>query len=416
MNFILGFGLSSLGFLKGYKKKDIHILEKNKYSGGHAYSHKFNNYFFDEGVHILHTKNKKFLNLFLKDNNYILKNSKVINYYKGNWFKYPVQNNLLELDDRLKYLVSYLTRAVKKNPKNFLEWCESTYGTAITSEFYNAYTSKYWNKQLKELDTSWLSGRVFSSNDVQVVKNTFFTNTDSVETFNEYRYPKKNGFYGFFKDEFNKYKNITTNNVEIKKIDLKNKIITYNNNTRNYDKIYSTIPLPEFQKYINFPKKIKSCLSTLEYTSLYMINIIIKKNALKYDHDWNYVYDKNTNISRISILNNINSSRKNQNIALQLEIFKLGKKNYKLNIKREISNFTKMFKIQDSDIIAYDSKFVKYSYIISKKSNKGNVNIIKEYLNKHGIYPFGLYGDWIYYWSDQSFMKGMSFGKKFNNK
>ena len=43
------------------------------------------------------------------------------------------------------------------------------------------------------------------------------------------------------------------------------------------------------------------------------------------------------------------------------------------------------------------------------------MNIIKEYLNKHGIYPFGLYGDWIYYWSDQSFMKGMSFGKKFKH-
>ena len=146
-----------------------------------------------------------------------------------------------------------------------------------------------------------------------------------------------------------------------------------------------------------------------------MINIIIKKGAIKYDHDWNYVYDKNTNISRISILNNINSKKKNENIALQLEMFKLGKKNYKLNIEGEIGNFIKIFKIKKSDIIDYDFKFVKYSYIISKKSNTSNVNKIKKYLNKYGIYPFGLYGDWIYYWSDQSFMKGIAFGKKFNH-
>ena len=28
------------------------------------------------------------------------------------------------------------------------------------------------------------------------------------------------------------------------------------------------------------------------------------------------------------------------------------------------------------------------------------------------IYPFGLYGDWQYYWSDQAYLKGMKLGSQ----
>ena len=191
-------------------------------------------------------------------------------------------------------------------------------------------------------------------------------------------------------------------------------MIIYNNHNKPYEKIYSSIPLPELKKYINFPKKISKCLDSLEYTSLYMINIIIKKGAIRNDHDWNYVYDKGSNISRISILNNINNIKTSKNIGLQLEMFKLGSEKYKLNLEKEINKFIKIFNIKKTDIVDFKNNFVEYSYIISKNSNKKNVSLIKNYLNKYEIYPFGLYGDWIYYWSDQSFMKGAAFGKKFN--
>ena len=75
MNFILGFGISSLGFIKGFGAKNIKILEKNSYNGGHAYSHQLKE-FFDEGTHILHSKNKFFLKLLLKNKKYISKSSK----------------------------------------------------------------------------------------------------------------------------------------------------------------------------------------------------------------------------------------------------------------------------------------------------------------------------------------------------
>ena len=328
MNYILGFGVSALGFLSAFKKRNITILEKNSHSGGHAYSHKFNGFYFDEGTHISHSKDKKFLKKILINNRYKSKYSKVLNYSDGNWFDYPIQNNLINFDDKLDYLHSFLSRNEIKKPSNFQDWCISNYGNKITNDFYKKYTKKYWNKNLIDLDTTWITGRVFNSKEDQILLNTFFKNKDKLSTFDKFKYPKKNGFYGFFKTKFESYKNITLNNVKIKKIDKKNKIISTNLFKKEYKNIFSTIPIPELPNYITFPKKIITCINSLEFTSLYTLNIIINKK-IDFNHDWNYIYDESTNISRVTILNNTNQLNSNRT-AIQAEIFELGKRKKKI--------------------------------------------------------------------------------------
>ena len=416
MNFILGFGISSLGFIKGFGAKNLKILEKNSYNGGHAYSHQLKEFFFDEGTHILHSKNKFFLKLLLKNKKYISKSSKVLNFKDGEWFKYPVQNNLLNFKNKIDYLTSFLVRNTKKIGNNYHDWCLSAYGDEITNKFYKVYTKKYWNKDLKILDTSWLPGRVFKAEDKQVIKNTFFSNKETVSTFNEFKYPKKFGFYGFFKQEFKKYENIVENEIVIKKINQKKRTIYYNKKEYAYENIYSSIPLHELKKIIKFPKDIIRSIDALEFTSLYTINIIIKNKSFKFSHDWNYLYDKKSKISRVSILNNINKKKKLKKIALQAEIFVLGGKKKKVNFTRELKHLAKVFDFKIHDITDYKIKFVKYSYVISKNTNFKNVKKIKDYLNEYKIYPFGLYGDWQYYWSDQAYLKGMKLGSQLVKK
>ena len=52
---ILGGGLAGLS--AGYHSNGI-IFEKNKTIGGHAISNSKNGFTFDEGIHVLHTKNQ----------------------------------------------------------------------------------------------------------------------------------------------------------------------------------------------------------------------------------------------------------------------------------------------------------------------------------------------------------------------
>ena len=57
---ILGGGLTGLSAC--YHSNAI-LYEKNKNIGGHARSHINNGFVFDEGIHVLHSKNKYVLNL-----------------------------------------------------------------------------------------------------------------------------------------------------------------------------------------------------------------------------------------------------------------------------------------------------------------------------------------------------------------
>ena len=53
---LIGSGLSSLGFLENIaKEKNFEAYDKNNYVGGHAHSFLIENYYFDEGAHILHS-------------------------------------------------------------------------------------------------------------------------------------------------------------------------------------------------------------------------------------------------------------------------------------------------------------------------------------------------------------------------
>jgi len=409
MNFLIGFGLSGLGFFSNVKnKKNFKILEKNSYLGGHSYSHKLDNIYFDEGAHILHSKNKKFINKFTKiDHNY--QKSFVLNYKSSKWFNYPVQDNLIDINNKIKYLESFLIRNKNIKIKNFEDWCFLNYGEKITNDFYRIYNKKYWRKNLKELDVSWLSGRLISSNDDQVILNTFFKNNISNSSFNYFRYPKSKGFYNFFNDEFAKYSKYCHLNTAINNIDLKNKIINYNNNNENYNKIYSTIPLPELLKIIDFPKYIKSAINSLEHTSLICINLILKNNY-KFKHHWHYIYDSNIPVSRISIINNI-SKVNSSKLGIQLEIFYNPKFESMKNIDYEkvIKKVFKTMNIDFKDLIKFDIRQIQYAYIISNKYKNDTVKLIQNFFSKYKIYPFGLYGDWTYYWSDQSYKKGKDF-------
>lgn len=405
MNYLLGFGISGLGFItKINNKKNFKIIEKNSYPGGHSKSHKFNNFYFDEGAHIMHSKNIKFLKKFTKINHTIQK-SKVLNYRSNNWFYYPVQENLLGIDNKLDYLKSYLLRENKKRTNTFEDWCQINYGSKITSDFYKVYTKKYWRRNLDELDTDWLKGRLISPNDTDIILNTFFINNHSKASFNKFRYPKNKGFINFFEREFKKYQKHCYFNSKIEQIDLKRKQLQVNKKLYDYENIYSTIPLPELLKIIDFPNYIKKDIEGLNNTSLTCINLIIK-NTHKVNHHWHYIYDKKIPISRVSIINNLINVKSNK-LAIQLEIFNDKKKDdIKYNYKRIIKKFLETINLDIDSLIDYEIKKIKYAYIISDNKKEKRVKRIKKYLSNYNFYPFGLYGDWKYYWTDQSYYKG----------
>lgn len=58
------------------------------------------------------------------------------------------------------------------------------------------------------------------------------------------------------------------------------------------------------------------------------------------------------------------------------------------------------------DIEVCDYREVKYANVIFDKERIRNLEIVKLYLKDNEIYTCGRFGEWEYYWTDQSLISG----------
>lgn len=421
-NIIIGSGLSALGFYQNLKnKKDYNIYDKNLYSGGHAASHKYNDIYFDEGAHISHSKNEFFLKRFIinKKNINIITKSNVINFKNNKKIGYPIQSNLSDLEFIEKiYVVKNIITSLfnRRIINNYYDWCNNNYGEYISKYYYKTYTQKYWRTDPEKMSSNWITGRVVKGNKLKMLFNIFKQSINTKIAFNKFYYPKTGGFNSFFADS---YKDININyNHKITEIDLNNKILKFNDNQKiKYKNLYSSIPLTEYLNLIsNLPKNIEKALKELKYTNLICVNMSIN-TEINFPYHWCYFYDKQIEISRLSVINNL-TGENNSKFNLQAEVFRRNDEKYNVNtIENNVKTFIlEFFNINNQTEIEIKSQVIKYAYPIPLLNNEENIKTIKEWLKKSKIFTIGLYGNWQYMWSDQAYSNGKQLAEKINNE
>lgn len=415
-NILIGFGLSGLGFVENFKGS-IKILEKNYKPGGHSKSINFKNYYFDEGAHISHTKNIFFKKKFFKNKKLIkIKNPNIVNFKNNKTIGYPVNLSLssLSLLEIVCVVMDYIKLIfIKRQINNFEDWCKINFGNTLYENYFKKYTLKYWRTHPRNLShLNWAKKRIVGGNYLKSLNSIFFLLKKKNLAYSTFFYPRKFGFYNLFEHRFIKYK--FYKNSEVRRILPSEKKIIFNNKKIYYKKIFSTLPLPEYLNILkNIPNSIKKEIKKLKFTSTICVNFVVK-NKTNINYHWCYFYDSEIEASRMSILSNI-TRNKSKNYQGQIEIFRRNDENYSLddlltNSKKFIINFFKLK--NEKDILIFFHKIYKYSYPVPLKSNK--INIIHKWLNTKQIYPFGLYGNWKYMWSDESYMNGKINAQKFS--
>ena len=420
-NILIGSGLSSLGFLENIKKDfSFEVYDKNLYYGGHAHSFNLNNFFFDEGAHILHSKDEEFLQYIgANDDKKILEfQSIVTNFYKGKEIGYPIQFNLKDLSfsEKIEYLISHLSRSKDINKsENYFEWLLASYGKFLSNKYYSLYTKKYWRTDPRHMSVNWVKGRLAEKKLLDTIKSLFFKINETSLVYNRFKYPKKNGFFNFFDEKYSKFD--LNLNHEIKEIDIiKKKIYFKNNNVMNYNVLVSAIPLIDYKNIIsNIPKEIYDCLLSLKHTSLITYNYKIKKK-INYNFHWCYFYDLDIPISRMSILNNF-SSNKEDHYFIQGEVFYRNDEIIDIEAydKKTRNHIIKFFKLDsENEIIFEQKKLIDKAYPVPLIGDIEKIDIIKKWLNENNIFPIGLYGNWKFMWSDQTFNNGKEAAQMIN--
>jgi protoporphyrinogen oxidase len=450
---ILGGGLAGIS-CSYHLNHNCLVVEKNNYSGGHIYSHKINNFTWDEGPHVSFTKHKYVKDLF----NLNVKGDFLefpvypTNYYKGNWIPHPAQSNLYAIPEPIKSkcLSDFLATREEGNedckPENYDQWIKLAFGNEFSNKFVRNYTKKYWTVEPEHLTTDWVGERVFYP-DVETVKNGFIApSPESTHYITTVRYPKNGGYFSYT-NLLRKGLNINYNKC-VEKICLITKTVYFTDGTNLiYTKLINTLPLDEFVKFTNPPKEIKDAADNLSCSELLLLNFVVNHPATS-DANWIYVYDDDKYSTRINFTELLSPNNGVEGkCGIQVEVYF---SKYKLQsesieeIRTKVTNelIEMGLILQLADIEEVNTHYIKYANIIFDHLRQRSLDQILNYLGAFGllrekddllpssdwdkkeseskhekigdIVLAGRFGQWKYYWTDDCVLRGKYIGEKIN--
>lgn len=415
-NLILGAGISSLGAshaLKARGEKSV-LLEKDATYGGLCGNFEINGFRFDRFVHFLFAnKSQVVTDIFAKSSPDIIRHiSNPFNIYKGKWIKHPAQNNLYPLEqwEKDKVIEDFRKRpATYEAPKNYEEWLRLQFGNYFAEHFPMVYTRKYWMKEAKDLRTEWTGGRFYQASVDEVIEGSKTQDTPITYYSKEMLYPAKGGFKSFLKS-LAEGADIRVHS-KVTKIDVKNKIVYINdsNDGYQYNRLISSIPLPEIIKVIdNVPQDIVSQASKLDATCGYHVSIALKGTKIP-PYLWWYIYDEDNLSARV----HSPSLKSPDNVpegcsSLQMEVYcKKDEFTEEEILSRTVGKLVEIGIIKEENILFTHLGYENYANVIFTEPVYEARKAVRDYLASEGIDSIGRFGEWDYLWTDQALESGL---------
>lgn len=286
---------------------------------------------------------------------------------------------------------------------------DDTFGDYFAEHFPMVYTKNYWMCEAKNLETKWVGQRVSQPSVEEVIQGSKTADPPVTYYVKEMCSSKAGGYKHFFSSLADgtdirydqKVVAIDTTQKEVK---------TEDGNVYQYDKLYSSIPLPEYSHLLHgIQEDVKIAISKLKCTSGYHVSIALKtKNIPPYL--WWYIYDEDILAARVyspSLKLPMNAPEGCS--SLQMEVYcKEGEYTEKQLLNGTVGKLVELGIIKQEDVLFTHVGFEKYANVIFDQNIYDSREIVRSYLKSVGIEPFGRFGEWGYLWSNQSLLSGMN--------
>ncbi len=423
---ILGSGMAGFGAAHRLHQEGVPSItyDKNAYYGGHTASFKHSSGFiFDEGPHVSFTKHERLQKLFAESVNekYEVIHSRPNNYWKGHWIKHPAICNLSGLPTGL--VVNCLRDFIgahhdqqnnieRKPIDNYADWLIASYGKTFAETFPMEYGFKYHTTTADNMSTAWLGPRLYRAKLEEVLVGALSPETPDVHYVDYVRYPSYDGFVSYLhllpkQTQINLAHQLVRLDPVAKELHFANGVVA------RYDAVISSVPLTELIPMIaGAPPDVVEAAKKLACTSCVMVNLGINRADLS-EGQWTYFYDRDICFSRLSFPHMFSPHVAPPGCgSIQAEVY-FSQKYKPLKGAPEdyvapvIADLKRCGVLREDDQILHTNVHVsRYAQVIFDLERADALATVHGYLDDVGIAYCGRYGDWLYIWTDESFISG----------
>jgi protoporphyrinogen oxidase len=302
---ILGAGVSGLALARaliegGLDRRDVHVFEAARAPGGLCASKTVDGFTYDvTGGHILYSKDPASLRWMIDcaggESAFVrrVRNTKIR--FADRWVHYPFENGLGDLPPRenfecLKgYVEAWHRRQVERTPapKEFDRWVRWRFGDGIAAHFMDPYNAKVWKRELAQLSSDWVAGRVPDAPIDDVLKSSVGIRTEGYVHQALFHYPSRGGFQaitdGIASAVLDRVRLATR--VE----DVVRSGAGFRVNGEEFDRLVTTLPLTDLPAIVaGIPDGIARAMRELAYNSITCILVALER-AEHPDLSWIYL-------------------------------------------------------------------------------------------------------------------------------
>ncbi|MEZ6194210.1 MAG: FAD-dependent oxidoreductase [Planctomycetota bacterium] len=413
---ILGGGITgvTLAALLSEKGADWRLFEASSRLGGLCRSETVDGFVADTaGGHIIFSKHQEVMDFILGalgEGNHHRSPRKSAIYYRDRYVQYPFENGLADLppEDNFACLAGYVESNYRRRdgepaPTNFREWCLWRFGEGICDKFMFPYNEKLWNVDLAEMSSCWVAGRVPDAPVEDVLRSSIGIRTEGYSHQSTFWYPLEGGFETIVtkiagrldQDRIHVGRRVTSLEFEDG---------AYLVDGERYDRVVSTIPLPELAKIVaGVPDAVSRAFRGLQYTSLASVIVAIDAPP-RTDRSWIYFPHEETGpFNRLTHLSNYSPRNAPDGASsVMLEVTYRGELDAGEDFQRGLVRNLADCQVCEEDRVLFTKVWKnKYAYILYTHDLEENLATVKSWLASRGVDLLGRFGNYDYFNSDQ---------------
>ncbi|MBY0514369.1 MAG: FAD-dependent oxidoreductase [Gemmataceae bacterium] len=303
--------------------------------------------------------------------------------------------------------------AAADEPKNFEEFIYKVWGAGIAKHFAVPYNQKIWAVPLKDMETSWLGGRVPLPDLGEMIEGALSPKPKPMGPNARFGYPLKGGFQALMNGFLPHLTGELRLNSRVKSVSVLRRVVTLTDGTEvPYEQLISTMPLPALIRAMGdeAPAGVKAAAAGLRHTSVRCVNLGVGRESLTEKH-WIY-YPEDTVFHRIFVQGNASPHcNPPGGFGLTCEITYGPLKPLPCDgealVRRCIDDCIEVgFFNADDPILAANQVDMPFAYVVYDHARPRNVATIRAFLDAHDVHLAGRYSEWEYYNSDHAFLAG----------